>query len=73
MCKRLWSHKFVAIGMVWVMMVFLHGTEIQENVYFNDLDTCLEFAERVRSQDYHQRVAGDKIYLKVYCIPQKGD
>ena len=52
---------------------FLHGTEIQENVYFNDLDTCLEFAERVRAQDYHQRVAGDKIYLKVYCVPQKGD
>ena len=73
MCKRLWSHKFGAIGMVWVMMVFLHGTEIQENVYFNDLDTCLEFAERVRAQDYHQRVAGDKIYLKVYCVPQKGD
>ena len=73
MCKRLWSHKFVAIGMIWVMMVFLHGTEIQENVYFNDLDTCLEFAERVRAQDYHQRVAGDKIYLKVYCVPQKGD
>ena len=59
--------------MLWMLFVILHGTDIQENVYFNDLDTCLGYAEKLRAQDLHQRQAGDKVYLKVYCIPQKGD
>ncbi len=53
------------------MVVFLQGTDIQEEVYFQDLDTCLEYSERMRKQDHHQRVAGDKIYIKAYCIPKK--
>jgi len=59
--------------MVWVLMIFLLGTEVKENVYFNDLDTCLKYAQKVRQQDTHQRVAGDKIYLKVYCLPKTKD
>tara|TARA_R100000808_G_C2140285_1_gene148088 strand:- start:343 stop:522 length:180 start_codon:yes stop_codon:yes gene_type:complete len=59
--------------MLWMLVVLLQGTEIKENVYFNDLDTCLEYAEKMRQQDLHQRQAGDKIFLKVYCIPKKGD
>jgi hypothetical protein len=59
--------------MVWVLMIFLLGTEVKENVYFNDLDTCLKYAQKVRQQDTHQRVAGDKIYLKVYCLPKTED
>ena len=59
--------------MLWVLFVILQGTEIQENVYFNDLDTCLGYAQKLRAQALHQRQAGDKVYLKVYCIPQKGD
>ena len=59
--------------MLWVLFVILQGTEIQENVYFNDLDTCLGYAQKLRAPDLHQRQAGDKVYLKVYCIPQKGD
>ena len=59
--------------MLWMLVVLLQGTEIKENVYFNDLDTCLEYAVKMRQQDLHQRQAGDKIFLKVYCIPKKGD
>ena len=51
-------------------MVFLQGTDIKEEVYFNDLDTCLEYSSKVKNQNNHQRVAGDKIYLKVYCLPR---
>ena len=59
--------------LLWVLMIFLQGTEVKENVYFNDLDTCLGYAQKIRQQDLHQRVAGDQIYLKVYCIPKKVD
>ena len=50
---------------LWVLMVFLAG-EVQDPVYFKDLDTCLEYSEKIKVQDLHQRVAGDKIYLKLY-------
>ena len=53
-------------------MVFISGT-VQESVYFTDLSTCLEFAEKVRSQNWHQSRAGDKLWVKAYCIPQKTD
>ena len=56
-----------------MLFVILHGTDIQENVYFNDLDTCLEYAGKMRQQDFHQRQAGDKIFLKVYCIPKESE
>ena len=58
--------------LIWVLMVFISGT-VQESVYFNDLDTCLEYAERVRAQNWHQSRAGDKIWVKAYCVPQKVD
>ena len=25
---------------------------------------------KLKSQNFNQRVAGDKIYLKAYCVPQ---
>jgi hypothetical protein len=53
-------------------MIFISGT-VQQSVYFKDLDTCLEFAERVRSQNWHQSRAGDKIWVKAYCVPKKVD
>ena len=53
-------------------MVFLAG-ELQDPVYFNDLNTCLEYSEKIKIQDLHQRVAGDKIYIKVYCVPKGGE
>ncbi len=56
--------------MIWVLVIFLAGIE-QDHVYFKDLDTCLEFSEKVRNQNNHQRMAGDKIYVKAYCIPRK--
>ena len=59
--------------MLWMLFVILHGTDIQENVYFNDLDTCLGYAQKLRAQDLHQRQAGDKIFLKVYCIPKESE
>lgn len=58
--------------MLWVLIIFLANVE-QDHVYFNDLDTCLRYSEKVRSQNYHQRVAGDKIYIKAYCIPRKNE
>ena len=57
---------------LWVLMVFLAG-ELQDPVYFNDLNTCLEYSEKIKVQDLHQRVAGDKIYIKVYCVPKGGE
>ncbi len=57
---------------LWVLMVFLAG-ELQDPVYFNDLNTCLEYSEKIKIQDLHQRVAGDKIYIKVYCVPKGGE
>ena len=59
--------------MLWMLVVLLQGTEIKENVYFNDLDTCLKYAQKMRQQDIHQRQAGDKIFLKVYCIPKESE
>ena len=56
--------------MLWVLIVFLAGKE-QEPVYFNDLDVCLEYSAKVAYQNHNQRVAGDKIYVKEYCIPRK--
>ena len=58
--------------MLWVLIVFLAGKE-QEPVYFNDLDVCLEYSAKVAYQKHNQRVAGDKIYVKAYCIPRKKD
>ena len=55
--------------MLWVLIVFLNGIE-REPVYFNDINTCLEYSSKLKSQNYNQRVAGDKIYLKAYCVPQ---
>lgn len=52
-------------------MVFLQGTDIKEEIYFKDFETCLEYATKIRNQNTHQRVAGDKIYVKTYCIPKK--
>jgi len=61
------------VKLIWVLYVILQGTEIQENVYFDSLDTCLEYAQKMRQQDTHQRQAGDKIFLKVYCIPKESE
>jgi len=61
------------VKLIWVLFVILQGTDIKEDVYFNDLDTCLEYSSRMQQQDLHQRQAGDKIYLKVYCIPKKAN
>ena len=57
---------------LWGLMGFLAG-EVQDPVYFKDLDTCLEYSEKIKIQDLHQRVAGDKIYIKVYCVPKGGE
>ena len=48
-----------------MLVKFEHGT------WGYKFNTCLEYSEKLKAQDYHQRVAGDKIYLKVYCIPKK--
>ena len=57
---------------LWVLTIFLAG-KVQDPVYFKDLDTCLEYSIKVKNQNNHQRVAGDEIYIKAYCIPKKTD
>lgn len=59
--------------MLWLLIVILAGVDIQEEIYFNDLDTCLEYSNKVTSQNFHQRTAGDRIYIKAYCIPKQKD
>ena len=51
-------------------MVFISGT-VQESVYFDDMDTCLRYAQKIRSQNWHQSRAGDKGWVKAYCVPKK--
>ena len=57
--------------MLWVLIVLLIGTDIKEEIYFQDFDICLDYSNKVQNQTNHQRVAGDKIYVKAYCIPKK--
>ena len=57
--------------MIWVLYVFLMGTEVEERVNFSDLNTCLQYSQRIKSQDLFQRKAGDKLYIKTFCIPEK--
>jgi len=57
--------------MIWVLVVILHGTDVKEDVYFSDLNTCLEYAEKIRNQNTHQQTAWSKIYVTTYCIPKK--
>ena len=58
--------------LLWVLIVILQGSNIDEQkVYFNDLETCLSYAKLIREQNWYQSRAGDKIWLKAYCIPQK--
>jgi len=47
------------------------GTDVKEEVWFNDLETCLEYSQKLKAQNTYQRVAGDKVYLKAYCVPKK--
>jgi hypothetical protein len=59
--------------MLWVLVVILHGTDIQENVFFNSLNSCLEYSEKIRGQNTHQQTAFSKVYVTTYCIPKKKD
>ena len=59
--------------LLWVLVVILHGTEMQEDVFFNDLNTCLEFASKIRAQNTHQQTAFSKVYVTTYCIPKKSE
>ena len=58
--------------MIWVLIVLLQGTDIEpDHVFFTDLKTCIEYKKLVVDQNISQRIAGDKVYIKAYCIPQK--
>tara|TARA_X000001388_G_scaffold27312_2_gene19263 strand:+ start:623 stop:805 length:183 start_codon:yes stop_codon:yes gene_type:complete len=58
--------------LVWALIVILQGTDIEpDRVFFSDLKTCIDYKKLVVDQNITQRVAGDKIYIKAYCVPQK--
>ena len=58
--------------MIWVLIVILQGTNISdEKVYFKHLETCLSYSAKLREQNWFQSRAGDKVWLKAYCIPEK--
>ena len=56
--------------MIWVLIVILHGTDVQEDVFFNSLDTCLEYAQKIRSQNYDPSLAGIAKFGLYYCVPK---
>jgi hypothetical protein len=47
------------------------GTDVNEEVWFSDFSTCLEYSQKLQAQNTHQRVAGDKVFIKAYCVPKK--
>ena len=56
--------------MIWVLLIFLSGT-VQDSIYFDNLDTCLKIAKKIRDQNWSHSLEGDKIWGKAYCVPQK--
>jgi len=59
--------------MLWMLVVILHGTELEEFVYFSSLNSCLEYAQKIRDQNTHQQTAFSKVYVTTYCIPKATD
>ena len=54
---------------LWVLLVFLGDTQ-QDEVYTNDLDTCLELQQRVLMQNQMQIIAGN-MAIRAFCVPKK--
>lgn len=56
---------------IWVLIVILNGTNIKEEMYFNDLDSCLEFSKKVQAQNFPQQTAWSEVYVSAYCVPKQ--
>ena len=54
---------------LWVLLVFLGDTQ-QDEVYTNDLDTCLQLQQRVLMQNQMQSIAGN-MAIRAFCVPKK--
>jgi len=57
------------VKVLWVLLVFL-GDVQQDEVYTNDLDTCLELQQRVLMQNQMQIIAGN-MAIRAFCVPKK--
>ena len=59
--------------MFWVLVVLFNGEIIPERtISFSDLDRCIEVVEQLKSQSFHQAIAGQPNF-QFYCLPeQKG-
>ena len=40
-------------------------------MYFNDLDSCLEFSKKVQAQNFPQQTAWSEVYVSAYCVPKQ--
>ena len=54
---------------LWVLLVFL-GEAQQDEVYTNDLDTCLKLQQKVLVQNQMQIIAGN-LAVRAFCVPKR--
>ena len=54
---------------LWVLLVFL-GDAQQDEVYTNDLDTCLKLQQKVLMQNQMQVIAGN-LAIRAFCVPKR--
>ncbi|OUU63973.1 MAG: hypothetical protein CBC24_08345 [Candidatus Pelagibacter sp. TMED64] len=55
--------------LLWVLLIFL-GDAKQDEVWVNDLDTCLQLQQRVLMQNQMQIIAGN-LAIRAFCVPKK--
>jgi hypothetical protein len=61
--------------LVFVLVVLLNGKPIQEESHWEDLDRCLLFAMKLRTQHVADQRHGElhKSPVETYCLPKRVD
>tara|TARA_A100001011_G_C14075099_1_gene742017 strand:+ start:394 stop:579 length:186 start_codon:yes stop_codon:yes gene_type:complete len=57
------------VKLLWVLLIFL-GDAKQDEVWVNDLDTCLKLQQKVLMQNQMQVIAGN-LAIRAFCVPRK--